>query len=97
MQKRHQFIRPSVLLCILTLLPAAAQAQWAPMNPVTAVQRQPDGVLFTMKTGTLKLQVCTRFHYSCALLPDCNVLRSSRLRRDQDQLARDQMGDAIHR
>ena len=59
MQKRHQFIRPSVLLCILTLLTAAAQAQWAPRNPVTAVQRQPDGVLFTMKAGTLKLQVCT--------------------------------------
>ncbi len=59
MQKRHQLIRPSVLLCVLTLLAAAAQAQWAPMNPVTAVQQQPDGVLFTMQTGTLKLQVCT--------------------------------------
>ena len=59
MQKRHQLIRPSVLLFVLTLLAAAAQAQWAPMNPVTAVQQQPDGVLFTMQTGTLKLQVCT--------------------------------------
>ncbi len=58
MQKRHQFIRPSVLLCVLTLLTAAAHAQWAPMNPVTAVQQQPDGVLFTMQTGTLKVQVC---------------------------------------
>ena len=59
MQKRHQLIRPSVLLCVLTLLAAAAHAQWAPMNPVTAVQQQPDGVRFTMQTGTLKLQVCT--------------------------------------
>ena len=59
MQKRHQLIRPSVLLFVLTLLAAAAQAQWAPMNPVTAVQQQPDGVRFTMQTGTLKLQVCT--------------------------------------
>ncbi len=59
MQKRHQLIRQSVLLCVLTLLAAAAHAQWAPMNPVTAVQQQPDGVRFTMQTGTLKLQVCT--------------------------------------
>ena len=29
------------------------------MNPVTNVQQQPDGVLFTMQTGMLKLQVCT--------------------------------------
>ena len=59
MQKRHQITRPSVLLCVLTLLSGAAHAQWAPMNPVTAVQQQSDGVLFTMQTGTLKLQVCT--------------------------------------
>ncbi len=59
MPKRHRLIRPSVLLCVMTLLAASAHAQWAPMNPVTAVQRQPDGVLFTMQTGTLKLQVCT--------------------------------------
>ena len=58
MQKRHQLTRPSVLLCVLTLLAGAAHAQWAPMNPVTAVQQQPDGVVFTMQTGTLKLQVC---------------------------------------
>ncbi len=59
MQRRHRLIRPSLLLCVLTLLAASAHAQWAPMNPVTAVQQQPDGVLFTMQTGTLKLQVCT--------------------------------------
>ena len=59
MQKRQRLIRPSVLLCVLILLPAAARAQWAPMNPVTNVQQQADGVLFTMQTGTLKLQVCT--------------------------------------
>jgi alpha-D-xyloside xylohydrolase len=37
----------------------AAYAQWTPMNPVTAVQQQTDGVLFTMGTGTLKLRVCS--------------------------------------
>jgi alpha-D-xyloside xylohydrolase len=29
------------------------------MNPVTSVQQQTDGVVFTMKTGTLKVQVCS--------------------------------------
>jgi alpha-D-xyloside xylohydrolase len=42
------------LLCALT-----AQAQWAARNPVTAVQQQADGVLFTQATGTLKVQVCS--------------------------------------
>jgi len=36
-----------------------AQAQWMPRNPVTAVQKQSDAVLFTQKTGFLKLQVCS--------------------------------------
>ena len=36
-----------------------AGAQWIPANPVTQVEKQSDGVLFTMQTGTLKLQVCT--------------------------------------
>jgi alpha-D-xyloside xylohydrolase len=59
MQKRHGLIRPPILLGILALLALTAHAQWAPMNPVTTVQQQPDGVLFTMQRGTLKLQVCT--------------------------------------
>ena len=37
----------------------AAYAQWTPMNPVRSVQQQADGVLFSMGTGTLKLQVCS--------------------------------------
>ena len=35
-----------------------AHAQWTAMNPVKHVQQQPDGALFTMGTGTLKVQVC---------------------------------------
>jgi alpha-D-xyloside xylohydrolase len=55
---------PKLLLAVLPwpaflFLVLAAHAQWAPMNPVTAIQQQPDGVLFTMKTGVLKIQVCT--------------------------------------
>jgi alpha-D-xyloside xylohydrolase len=29
------------------------------MNPVTSLQKQADGVMFTMKTGILKIQVCS--------------------------------------
>jgi len=38
---------------------SSTRAQWAPMNPVVAVQPQADGVSFTMKSGTLRLQVCS--------------------------------------
>ncbi|HEY1265478.1 MAG TPA: glycoside hydrolase family 31 protein [Terriglobales bacterium] len=34
-------------------------AQWNPLNPVTGMQRQPGGVLITLKSGVLKLQVCS--------------------------------------
>src|SRR5450755_718160 len=33
--------------------------QCEPRNPVTAVEPQNDGPIFTMKTGTLRLQVCS--------------------------------------
>jgi alpha-D-xyloside xylohydrolase len=42
----------------LALIPFAI-AQWEPHNPVTAVQQQPDGVLLTQQTGTLKIVVCS--------------------------------------
>jgi alpha-D-xyloside xylohydrolase len=45
----------SVLLACATV----AHAQWTAMNPVKQVQQQPDGVLFSMGTGTLKVQVCS--------------------------------------
>lgn len=40
------------------LLAASASAQWNPLNPVTGVEQQPDGVLFTMQTGAMRVQVC---------------------------------------
>jgi len=55
-QPRHLFL--TALLLVL-LLRGAAHAQWAAMNPVTAVQQQTDGVLFTQASGTLKVQVCS--------------------------------------
>jgi hypothetical protein len=41
------------------VLAGSARAQWNPLNPVMQVQQQPDGVLFTMQAGVLKLQVCS--------------------------------------
>ena len=38
---------------------SAAVAQWSAMNPVVSVQPQADGVTFSMKSGTLRLQVCS--------------------------------------
>ncbi len=38
---------------------STAFGQWAPMNPVVTVQAQPDGVILAMKSGTLRLQVCS--------------------------------------
>jgi alpha-D-xyloside xylohydrolase len=47
-----------LLLLALALIPFAA-AQWQPHNPVTGMQQQPDGLLLTQQTGTLKIQVCS--------------------------------------
>jgi alpha-D-xyloside xylohydrolase len=49
----------SFLSGILLVCVTAADAQWTAMNPVKQVQQQADGVLFTMGTGTLKVQVCS--------------------------------------
>ena len=47
-----------VAFCLLSLS-ILSSAQWTPMNPVKQVQEQPDGAVFTMGTGTLKVQVCS--------------------------------------
>jgi alpha-D-xyloside xylohydrolase len=53
--------RPLLLVFILLLcLPAAdLHAQWTPMNPVRSVQQQANGAVFSMRTGTLKIQICS--------------------------------------
>ena len=93
--RRHHCVA-LVLLCALALLSAeTATAQWAPRNPVTTFQQQPDGVLFAMKTGTLRVQVCSdsiiRVRYSAT----SSVLRPPELRRDKNNLARDQVDHAV--
>ncbi len=76
---RRRMVFQSLFLAFMAaVLAAGAHAQWAPQNPVASVQQQDDGALFTMKAGTLKLQVCTdsiiRVRYSAtstfSTLPD---------------------------
>src|SRR5579859_6765770 len=47
------------LLLAAVLFVTAAHAQWTPMNPVRKAQQEADGVVFSMGTGTLKVQVCS--------------------------------------
>jgi alpha-D-xyloside xylohydrolase len=52
---------PRIFLVVLFVLElvSPALAQWMPRNPVVAIQPQTDGVSFTMKSGVLRLQVCS--------------------------------------
>ena len=72
-------------VALVVLCRGTALAQWAAMNPVTAVQQQADGVVFTQASGTLKVQVCSdsviRVLYSPTLSfptrPDFVVLKQN--------------------
>ena len=57
LSSRSRFIFALTTLLIATT--PSAYSQWRPRNPVTGVERQADGVLFTQKQGFLKIQVCT--------------------------------------
>src|SRR5580700_4675716 len=46
-------------LAVCLFCATIAQAQWTAMNPVKKFQQEADGVVFTMGTGTLKVQVCS--------------------------------------
>lgn len=56
MKNSHDTILIGVLAFCLA---ATSSAQWNPANPVIALTQEKDGVLFTMKTGVLKFQVCS--------------------------------------
>src|SRR5271163_2710402 len=49
------------LFAVLVFMAAASplQAQWVPLNPVTSVDQQPDGVVLVLQTGFLRFQVCS--------------------------------------
>src|ERR1700722_8560878 len=55
----QSFVQSLVTFFLCLFCATAAQAQWTAMNPVNKVQQVSDGALFTMGTGTLKLQVCS--------------------------------------
>ena len=50
---------PLLVFIFILAIVSTAPAQWAPPNPVVGIQQQADGVLFTMKTGVLKVQLCS--------------------------------------
>jgi alpha-D-xyloside xylohydrolase len=56
----RRFVVSGLVLVFVFLFGASvAHAQWTAMNPVRKVEQQSDGVLFSMGTGTLKMQVCS--------------------------------------
>src|SRR5690348_17619579 len=48
-----------IKLGLLLAVCGIASAQWTPQNRVAAAERRPDGVLFQLKTGFLKIEVCS--------------------------------------
>jgi alpha-D-xyloside xylohydrolase len=60
MRVQPALVLRALLMLLFTFATAlTATAQWTPRNPVLAVQQQTDGVVFTMKTGALRVQVCS--------------------------------------
>ena len=51
--------RIALAFFVAVLFATSSQAQWTAPNPVAGHEKQPDGVLFHMKVGTMRLQVCT--------------------------------------
>jgi len=52
-------MKQHALLLSLLLLSPNAVAQWNPLNPAQGIEKQSDGVLFTMQTGLLRIEVCS--------------------------------------
>ncbi|HMK38784.1 MAG TPA: TIM-barrel domain-containing protein, partial [Bacteroidota bacterium] len=50
---------PLWAVAALLLCSARSGAQWTPLNPVLSLAEQSDGVVFSMKSGTLRVLVCT--------------------------------------
>ena len=56
--RRH--IAPLLALALaLSFAATTLLAQWVPLDPVYAVEPQPDGVVLVLKTGFLRFQVCS--------------------------------------
>jgi len=51
--------RNLTLSLLLLFLSSFAQAQWTPLNPVTALEKRGDGLRVDLATGHLDIQICT--------------------------------------
>ena len=77
--------RPVILGWLLLGAAAPAWPQWTPMNPVSSVERQADGIVLALNQGVVKLQVCSdsiiRLRYAPTRAfpdnPDPVVIKSS--------------------
>ena len=56
LSKKHISLR---LALLFFLAAPSLLAQWVPVNPVDAVEPQPDGAVLVLKTGFLRFQVCS--------------------------------------
>jgi alpha-D-xyloside xylohydrolase len=54
----HKCIASSFLLLFLAVAPTL-RGQWLPLNPVSSVDPQPDGVVLVLRSGYLRFQVCS--------------------------------------
>jgi alpha-D-xyloside xylohydrolase len=57
--KQHTLRSLTAAAIVSLAVVPSARAQWTPLNPVVDVRAQPTGALITLKTGYLRLQVCT--------------------------------------
>ncbi|HEV2350726.1 MAG TPA: glycoside hydrolase family 31 protein [Terriglobia bacterium] len=58
MDKKRCILTGSIFLLTLAA-PSIAWAQWIAPNPVAGVEKRADGAVFTMHSGTLRIQVCS--------------------------------------
>jgi alpha-D-xyloside xylohydrolase len=56
---RKTFANLAGCIALILFLSGASIAQWKELNPVTGFQKDKTGVQFQMKSGTLRLDVCT--------------------------------------
>lgn len=59
MRTRKSHLLLGIFAVCWFFFPTFLRAQWTPLNPVRDVQQQPDGAVFSMGTGTLKIQICS--------------------------------------
>jgi alpha-D-xyloside xylohydrolase len=61
------------VMLLLLCWSSSAFAQWNPLNPVTGVKQQADGVVLTMRVGTLRLLVCSDSIVRVTYAPDAGI------------------------